>query len=170
MNSILVSSQLSITQIANHLLCCLWNIAPTCRVTWASEIMLDAVLEDICLSFTALLRILLGSQNNGLRAKFTVDLVQSLVKPFHFLMPLCVVVNEVRLYAIIWTDTHDDDSCTFIVVALTEDSLCASGGHLYNLLGGISRSQKPFFGHVPVLGQVFTEMVGVDEDADGLGY
>ena len=43
----------------------LWYVAPTCCVTGASEVMLDAVLENISLTFTARLRILLGTQHNG---------------------------------------------------------------------------------------------------------
>ena len=46
-------------------LCCLWNITPAGSVTGASEVMLDAVLENISLTFTARLRILLGTQHNG---------------------------------------------------------------------------------------------------------
>ena len=47
-------------------LCCLWYVAPTCCITRASEVMLNAVLEDVSLSFTARLCILLGTQNDGL--------------------------------------------------------------------------------------------------------
>ena len=47
-------------------LCCLWNVAPTCCVTGASEVMLNAVLEDVCPPFTARLRILLGAKYNRL--------------------------------------------------------------------------------------------------------
>ena len=101
--------------------------------------MLDAVLEDICLSFTAWLCILLRTQNDGFRAVFTVDFIQCLVEPFHLLMPLCIVIDEVRLNAIVRTDAHDDDSGTLVVVALTEDALCASDGRLNDVLGGIGR-------------------------------
>ena len=151
-------------------LCSLWYVAPTCGVTGATKIMLDAILEDVSLSFTAWLCVLLGTQHNGFRAVFTINLIQCLVEPFHLLMPLSVVVDEVRLYAIVWTDAHDDDTGTLVVVALSEDSFRTSGSRLNNLLGGISRSQKPFLCHIPVLGQVFTEMVGVDEHADGLSH
>ena len=132
--------------------------------------MLDAVLEDVSLSFTARFRILLGTKHDGFRAVFTINLIQCLVEPFHLLMPLCVVVYEVGLNTIVRTDTHDDDACTLIVVALTEDALRASGSGLDNLLSGIGGGEKSFLRHIPILGQVFTEMVGVDEDADGLGH
>ena len=151
-------------------LCCLWYVAPTCCVTGASEIMLNAVLEDISLAFTARLRVLLGTQNYSLGAVFTIDLIQCLVEPFHFLVPLSIVVDEVRLYAIVGTDTHDDDTCTLIVVALTEDPFRASGGRLHDLAGAVGRGEQPFLAHVPVLWQVFPEMVGVNEDADGLSH
>lgn len=49
--------------------------------------------------------------------------------------------------AVVGTDAHDDDTRTLVVVALTENPLCASGGRLHDLLGGISGSEKPFFGH-----------------------
>ena len=114
--------------------------------------MLNAVLEDICLSFTAWLCILLGTQNDGFRTVFTIDFIQHLVEPFHLLMPLSVVVDEVRLNTIVRTDAHDDDSGTLVVVALTEDALHASGGGLNDLLSGIGWRQEPFLGHVPVLG------------------
>ena len=48
---------------------------PAGRVTGTAEIMLDTVFEDIGLSFTAWFLILLGTQNNGLRAVFAVDLI-----------------------------------------------------------------------------------------------
>ena len=132
--------------------------------------MLNAVLEDVSLAFTTWLRVLLGTQYNSLRTEFTINLIQCLVEPFHLLMPLCVVINEVGLYTIVWTDTHDDDTGTLVVVALSEDAFRASGRRLNYLLSGISGGEKPFLGHVPVLGQVFTEMVGIDEDADGLSH
>ena len=99
--------------------------------------MLNAVLEDISLAFTTWLCILLRTQNDGFRAVFTVDFIQCLVEAFHLFMPLCIVVDEVRLNAIIGTDAHDNDSGTLVVVALTEDALCASDGRLNNLLSGI---------------------------------
>ena len=132
--------------------------------------MLDAVLEDVSLTLTIGFRILLGTQNDGFRAVFTVDLIQCLVEPFHLLMPLSVVVDEVGLYAVVRTDAHDDDSGSFIVIALTENPLRATCSGLYYLLGGIGGSEKSFLGHIPVLRQVFAEMVGVNEDADGLGH
>ena len=132
--------------------------------------MLNAVLEDIGLTLTIRFSILLGTQNDGFRTVFTIDLIQHLVEPFHLLMPLSVVVDEVRLNAIVRTDAHDDDSGTLVVVTLTEDALRTTGSGLHDLLGGIGGSEKSFLGHIPVLGQIFTEMVGVDEDEDGLGY
>ena len=56
------------------------------------------------------------------------------------------------------------------MVALTENPLCASGSRLHDLLGGIGRGQESFLSHIPILGQVFTEMVGIDEDTNCLGY
>ena len=136
--------------------------------------MLDAVLEDACLELLSCTEIfftyiLLGAEDNGFGAEFTINLINGLVETLHLLMSLCVVVDEVRLHAIVRTDSHDDDSGTFVVVALAEDPRGTPVGCLHYLLGGICRSQEPFLGHVPVLGQVFTEMVGVDEHADGLG-
>ena len=157
--------------------------------------MLNAVLEDVSLELRSslltlgrvqasltllslnrslghylLVRILLGTQNDGFRAVFTVDFIQCLVEAFHLLMTLCIVVDEVRLNAIVWTDAHDDDSSTLVVIALTEDALRTTGGGLHDLLGRIGGGEKSFLSHVPVLRQVFTEMVGVDEDTNGLGY
>ena len=99
--------------------------------------MLNAVLEDISLTLTIRFSILLGTQNDGFRTVFTIDLIQHLVEPFHLLMPLSVVVDEVRLNAIVRTDAHDDDAGTLVVVALTEDALRATGSCLHDLLGGI---------------------------------
>ena len=45
-----------------YYLCGLWNITPTGSVARASEVMLNVVLEDIRLAFTARLGILLGAQ------------------------------------------------------------------------------------------------------------
>ena len=119
------------------ILCCFGDVTPAGCITWASEIMLDAVLEDVSLTLTIGFRILLGTQNDGFRAVFTINLIQCLVEPFHLLMPLSVVVDEVRLNTIIWTDAHDDDSSTLVVIALTENPLRASGSRLDDLLGRI---------------------------------
>ena len=151
----------------------LGNVAPAGGVAGTAEIVLDAVLEDTCLhllpyAHVLLVGILLGAEDDGLGAVFAVDSVDGLVETFHLLVALCVVVDEVRLHTVVGTDAHDDDARTLVVVALTVDALDTPDGRLHDLLGGVGGRQQPLLAHVPVLGQVLAEMIGVDEHADGL--
>ena len=132
--------------------------------------MLDAVLEHSCLSFTPFGGILLGTKDNRFRTIFAIDLVKCLVDTLQLLETLGIVIDEIGLYAIIRTDAHDNNASTLIMESLTEDSLHAPDGRLDNLLGGVGWSKESFLGHIPVLGQILTEMVGVDEDTDRLGH
>ena len=75
--------------------------------------MLDAVLEDACLELLScteffLADVLLGGEDNGLGAVFAINLVDGFVETFHLFVALGVVVDEVRLHAVVRTDAHDD--------------------------------------------------------------
>lgn len=152
------------------MLCGFRNIAPTGGVARAFEVMPDGIGKDIGFTLSIFLRVLLGTEDNGLSTVFAVYLIQDLVELLHLLMTLCIIIDEVRLDAGVRDDTHDDDTGPFILVALPEDPLRTSGGRLYDLLGVVGRGEKPFLTHIPVLWQIFTEMVGVNEDTDALGY
>ena len=132
--------------------------------------MLDAVPKDIGFTFTLGLGVLLGAKDKGFGTVLTIDLIQHFVEAFQLLVALCVVVDEVGLDARVGTDAHGDDASTLVVVALTEDAFHAARGGLHNLLGGIGGGEQSFLAHIPILWKVFTEVVGIDEDADGLGY
>ena len=151
-------------------LCGFRNIAPTGGVARAFEVMPDGIGKDIGFTLSIFLRVLLGTEDNGLSTVFAVYLIQDLVELLHLLMTLCIIIDEVRLDAGVRNDSHDDDASPFIVEALTKDPLRASGGRLDDLLGVVGGCEQPFLTHVPILGQVFPEMIGVNEDADGLGY
>ena len=99
--------------------------------------MLDAVLEDTCTPYSTRLGVLLRAEDDGFGAVLTIDFVDGFVYALHLVVALGVVVDKVGLYACIRTDTHHDDSGSLVVVALTEDALCASGGRLHYLLGGV---------------------------------
>ena len=132
--------------------------------------MLDAIPKDIGFTFTLGFGVLLGAQDKGFGTVLTIDLIQHFVETFQLLVALCVVVDEVGLDARVGTDAHDDDASSLVMVALTEDAFHAAGGGLHNLLGGIGGGKQSLLAHIPILWEVFTEAVGIDEDADGLGY
>ncbi len=146
------------------------NVTPACGIARAAEVVLDTVLEHASLALAAFGGVLLRAKDDGLRTVETVDLIQCFIELLHLLVTLSVIVHEVRLYAVIGTDAHDDDTSPLVVIALPEDSLRTPCGRLYNLLGVIGRSEQPFLRHVPVLREVFTEMVGINEYAYGLGH
>ena len=132
--------------------------------------MFDAVPKDIGFTFTLGLGVLLGAKDKGFGTVLTIDLIQHFVESFQLLVALCVVVDEVGLDARVGTDAHDNDASSLVMVALTEDAPHAAGGCLHNLLGGVRRCKQSLLAHIPILWEVFTEMVGIDEDADGLSH
>ena len=85
--------------------------------------MFYAVLEDACLELLSCTEIfftyiLLGAENNGLGAVFAINLVNGLIETLHLLVALCIVIDEVRLHAIVGTDAHDDDTRTSMSVTM----------------------------------------------------
>lgn len=132
--------------------------------------MLDCIGENISFTFAVFLCVLLRGQDNRLSTIFTVDLIQHFVEFLHLLMTLRVIIDEVRLDAVVRDNTHDNNPSPLVMIALTEDPLRAVVCRLHNLLGVVGGREKSFLAHIPILGQILAEMVSVNEDADGLRY
>ena len=94
--------------------------------------MLDSIGENICLDLLAVFScVLLRPQHNSLRALHTVNPVYYFIKPLHLLELLGVDVEEILLDGRVSTNAHDDDTCFFVLVALTIDGL-------QHLVGGLN--------------------------------
>ena len=85
--------------------------------------MLDSIGENISLTLTIFLRILLGTEYDGLASMQSVNPINDFIKPFHLLELFGIYVKEVLLNWRISTDAHNDDTCFLILVALTIDVL-----------------------------------------------
>ena len=119
--------------------------------------MFDGISKNLCLSFTVLLGVLLGADDDGLRAVEFVDAVDNFVKSFHLAGLLSGDIEEVLLDGAVGTDTHHDDTSPLILHTLNEYpiqhlSCCLNDGD--RRTGGRDQSQLVV---LPVLQQVFAE-------------
>ena len=90
-----------------------------------------------------------------------VDAVDDGIEAAHLLKLLGVDVEEVLLDGIAGTDSHDDDSCLLISVALPVNLFKHFACCLYDGGSAACGGDEPHLLIIPVLGEVFTERVGV---------
>ena len=86
-------------------------------------VVLDGIGEDIGLSFTVFLGVLLRTKNYRLTAMQAVDAVNNLIETFHFLELFGIDVEEILLDGGVGADAHDNDAGLLILIARTIDSL-----------------------------------------------
>ena len=101
--------------------------------------MFDGIGENIGFSFPVLLGVLLRPQHNSLGALHSVNPVYYFIEPLHLLELLGVDVEEILLDGRVCTNAHDDDTCLFVLVALTIDVLQDLVGGLHYGYSGTSR-------------------------------
>ena len=125
--------------------------------------MLDGIGKDLCFPFAIFLHVLLTAQHNGLRTIKFVDTVDDGIKFAHFLELFGIRIKQVLLNGTIWPNSHDNDTSFFVMVALTIELLKNFVGCLYYGDGAAGWGDEPHFLKVPVLWQVFTEDIGIEE-------
>ncbi len=131
--------------------------------------MLDGVGEDIGLSLAVATGVLLRTQNDGLGAIEPVDAVDDGIKAFHLLELLGVEVKQVQLDGNPRHNVHEDDPGFLVMVALTIHLLKHFESRLHNLDSAVGRHRKACFHETVILRQIFTERIGIEEDADDGG-
>ena len=86
---------------------------------FALEIMFDGIGKDVSLSLAVLLSVLLTAKDNGLSSIDLVDAINDCIKSFHLFKQLSICVKQVLLNWTVRSNSHDDDTCFLIVIALT---------------------------------------------------
>ena len=127
--------------------------------------MLDGIGKDVGLSLAVFLSVLLTAKHNGLGSIDLVDAVNDGIQSLHLLKLFRIRVEQVLLNWAVRPDSHDYYTCFLIVIALTVEVLKNLIGSFDNGDCRTGRRNEPHFLKVPVLGQVFTESIGVEEYA-----
>jgi hypothetical protein len=84
--------------------------------------MLDGIGKDISPTLAILLRVLPAAYHYRFRTIQFIDSVDDSIQAFILLYLFCVDVEEVLLDRRLWRDTHHDDTCLLIWVALPKDA------------------------------------------------
>ena len=92
--------------------------------------MFDGVGEDLSAAFAVGTGVLLGADDDGLRAVEFIDVVDHFVKSLHLFDLFGGDVEEVLLDGAVGTDTHHYDTCPLILHPLNEDPIQHLGGCL----------------------------------------
>ena len=132
--------------------------------------MLDGIGKHIGLSLTILLSILLRAEDYGLTSMQPVNPVNDLVEPLHFLELFGIDVEEVLLNRRIGTDSHDYYTGLLILITFTKDLLQHLISRLDDSDAGAGRRNETLLQEIPVLWQVFTESICIQEYANDGGH
>ena len=139
------------------------DVTPSRRGILALVIVFNSVGKDIRLALPVLLCVLLRPDDNRLGAMQAIDTIYHLVQASHLLNGLCIRIEEILLNRTVRPDTHYDDTSLLVLVALTIDTLQHLAGSTHQGDCTIGRRDKPRLLEVPVLGQILTEHIGVEE-------
>ena len=131
--------------------------------------MFDGVGEDLSAAFAVGTGVLLGADDDGLRAVEFIDVVDHFVKSLHLFDLFGGDVEEVLLDGAVGTDTHHNDTSPLILYALNENPIqhltgCLNDGD--RRTGGRDQAQLVV---LPVLQQVFAEGIAADKDTYNRG-
>ena len=118
--------------------------------------MPNGIGKDICLSLTILLSILLRAEDYGFTSMKSVNPVNNLIEPFHFLELFGIDIEEVLLYRRVGTDSHDYHAGLLVLITFTIDLLQQLISRLDDSDAGASRRNEALFQEVPVLWQVYS--------------
>ena len=126
--------------------------------------MLNGIGEYISLSLTILLSILLRAEDYGFTSMKSVNPVNNLIEPFHFLELFGIDIEEVLLNRRVRTDSHDYHAGLLILITFTIDFLQHLISRLDDGDAGAGRRNKTLLQEIPVLWQVFPESICVQEN------
>lgn len=118
--------------------------------------MPNGIGKDIRLSLTILLSILLRAEDYGLTSMKSVNPVNNLIEPLHFLEQFGIDIEEVLLYRRVGTDSHDYHAGLLVLITFTIDLLQQLISRLDDSDAGASRRNEALFQEVPVLWQVYS--------------
>jgi len=141
------------------------DVAPTGSWILTFEIALDGIGKDVRFSLAIFLSVLLTSKNNGLCSIDLVDAINDCIQSLHLLKLFSICVKQVLLNWTVRPNSHDCYTCFLIVIALAIELLKNFIGSFDNGDCRAGGRDEPHFLKVPVLGQVFTESIGVEENA-----
>ena len=131
--------------------------------------MFDGVGEDLSAAFAVGTGVLLGADDDGLRAVEFIDVVDHFVKSLHLFDLFGGDVEEVLLDGAVGTDTHHYDTCPLILNALNKNPIQHLGGCLDDGNCRAGRCDEAQFVVLPVLQQVFAEGITAHKDTHNRG-
>ena len=99
-----------------------------------------------------------------------IDAVYHLIELPHLLYLLGIDIEQILLDGAIGPNAHDDYSGFLVMVAWAVDALQHVAGGTDNGYRATGGSDKPCFLEVPVLGEVFTKHIGIDEHSYDAGH
>ena len=145
------------------------NIAPSCGRILGFEVVFDGIGEDFSATFTVLLGVLLGADDDGFGAVEFVDAVDHIVKSLQLFDLIGSDIEEVLLDGAVRRDSHHNDTSPLILYALNENPIqhltgCLNDGD--RRTGGRDQSQLVV---LPVLQEVFAEGITTDKDTYNRG-
>ena len=85
--------------------------------------MFDGIGKDVSLSLTIFLSVLLTAKYNGLSSIDLVDAINDCIKSLHLFQTVQHLCQTVLLNWTVRPNSHDDDTCFLIVIALTVEFL-----------------------------------------------
>ena len=125
--------------------------------------MLDSIGKDFGTTSTVWERVLLGAEDDSLRAVDTIETINDGIKTAQLLKLLCLNVEEVLLHWRLWTDSRHDDTSFLVMVALPIELTKNFSGCLYDGSSGVGGCQQTLLQKVPILWEVFAKGVGMKE-------
>ena len=146
------------------------NVTPAGGGVLALVVLFHGVGEDIGLALPARLGVLLGADDDGLRAVAFVEAVDHLVEPAQLLNLLGIHIEEVLLDGAVGSDAHDNHPTPLVLHPLNEDPIQHLACRLNNGDGGAGGGDEPLLVVFPVLQQVFPEGVAADKHTHDGGH
>ena len=128
----IVKTEQNAKEISIYFLFQLNDIAPAGGGVLTLMVLLYGVGEDVGLTFTARLSVLLGGDDDGLGAVDFVDAVDDSIKAFQLLYLLGIHIEQVLLDGTVGCDAHDDDPTSFVLYARNKDAFQYVGSGLDN--------------------------------------
>ena len=132
--------------------------------------MLNGIGEYISLSLTILLSILLRAEDYGLTSMKSVNPVNNLIEPFHFLELFGIDIKQILLNGTVRPDVHDYHASLLVLITFSIDLLQHLISRLDDGDAGAGRRNETLLQEIPVLWQVFPESICVQENTNDGGH
>lgn len=146
------------------------DVAPAGGGVLAFVVLFHGVGEDIGLALPARLGVLLGTNDDGLRAVAFVETVDHLIQSAQLLDLLGIHIEEVLLDGAVGSNAHDNHPTPLVLHPLNEYPVQHLACRLHNGDGGAGGSDEPLLVVFPVLQQVFPEGVAADKHTHDGGH